>query len=122
MDSEFLIPIAFFAVIGYIVKVVGDNRTKRMLIEKGEVNENLKYLFADKFALAVPSSLKWGMGLIGVGFAIFISQILKAIGIVRGHDADVVMFALIFIIGGIALIAYYFLALNMAKKQETEKV
>ena len=46
MDTDFLIPIMLFGVIGYIVKVVAENRTRRLLAEKGEINENLKYLIS----------------------------------------------------------------------------
>ena len=96
MSSDFLIPISMFASFAYIIKILSDNRLKRMIVEKDQVSEDMKYLFTDKFGLAVPSSLKWGMVMIGVGAAIILAQILSALNIVRGSDYEIVMFALIF--------------------------
>ena len=116
MDADFMIPIALFGIIGYIVKVVSDNRIRRMLIEKGEVNENIQYLFADKLSRNVPSSLKWGMVLIAVGVAFILGQILDF-----GMDEETATIAMMFIFGGAALVVYYFLGSQMLKKQKAEK-
>ncbi len=112
MDSGLLVPIVLFIVIGYVIKVLSDNRVRRILIEKGEISENTKYLFADKFAYAVPSSLKWGMVLIAVGLAFVISQIFPFM------DDDASLMALLFIFGGGALVAYYFVGSRMLNKKE----
>lgn len=111
MHADFIIPVTFFGVIAYIVKVVSDNRIRRLLIEKGEINENLKYLFADRVAAAVPTSLKWGMVFIAVGLAFLFSQVLNF-----GWDNDTALIAMIFLFGGAALVIYYFIAGRMLKK------
>ncbi|MBN1482232.1 hypothetical protein EH223_08240 [candidate division KSB1 bacterium] len=111
MHADFVIPVTLFVVIAYIVKVVSDNRMRRLLVEKGEINENLKYLFADRLSHAVPSSLKWGMVLIAVGLAFLFSQVLD----LGWHD-ETALFAMIFIFGGAALVIYYFIASRMLKK------
>jgi len=121
MDAEFLIPIFLFGSFAYIIKVISDNRLKRLIVEKDQVSEEMKYLFTDKYSLAVPSSLKWGMVMIAVGAAIILAQILDALNIVRGGDYEIVMFALIFILGGAALIVYYVIANRMIQKKELEK-
>ncbi|MBN1465179.1 hypothetical protein JXA02_05415 [candidate division KSB1 bacterium] len=113
MDHGIFVPIVLFGVIAYIVKIAAENRTRRILIEKGEINENLKYLFADKLAYAVPSSLKWGMVLIAVGLAFFISRAVNL-----GMDDETALFALMFLFGGIALVIYYFIGTRMLKNQK----
>ena len=113
MDHGILVPIVLFGVIAYIVKVAADNRTRRILIEKGEINENLKYLFADRLAYAIPSSLKWGMVLIAVGLAFFVSQVFNL-----GMDDETALFALMFLFGGVALVVYYFIGSRMLKNQK----
>jgi len=115
MDTDFMIPIVFFGVIAYIIKIAVENRTRRILIEKGEINENLKYLYADKFIYAVPSSLKWGMVLIALGLAFLFSEIFDF-----GMDEETALFSLMFLFGGAALIIYYFIGSNMLKKEERE--
>jgi hypothetical protein len=121
MDADFLIPIFLFGSFAYIIKVISDNRLKRMIVEKDQVSEDMKYLFTDKFGLAVPSSLKWGMVMIGVGAAIILAQVLSALNIVHGGDYEILMFALIFILGGSALIVYYLIANRMIQKNSLEK-
>lgn len=115
MSTDSFIPITLFLVIAYIIKVVSDNRTRRVLIEKGEINENLKYLYADKLAYAVPSSLKWGMVFIAIGLAFFLSQVIDL-----GRHDETTFFAMLFIFGGAALIVFYFIAGKMQKKAESE--
>jgi len=118
-----LVPIVLFIVIGWIIKVLSDNHTKNLLIEKELVNENVKFLYMDRLEKYVPSSLKWGMVLIALGLAIFLGKILTEIpGIMmRTHDEEAIIFALMFIFGGLALIIYYGVALKMIKKNE-EKI
>lgn len=123
MHTDSLIPIAFFVFIAYMVKIVSENRTRRFLIEKGQVNENVKFLFSDRFSYSVPSSLKWGMVLIAIGAAIIIGRILDAAlpSTYGEFDGEAMTFALMFIFGGVALIVYYALAIKMVKKVENKE-
>jgi len=118
-----LVPIVLFIVIGWIIKVLSDNRTKNMLIQKELVNENVKFLYEDRLDKYVPSSLKWGMVLIALGLAIFIGKILAELpGIMmRSHDEETIIFALMFIFGGLALIIYYSIASKKMKKEEEKE-
>ncbi len=118
-----LVPIVLFIVIGWIIKVLSDNHTKNLLIEKELVNESVKFLYMDRLEKYVPSSLKWGMVLIAIGLAIFLGKILTEVpGIMmRSHDEEPIIFALMFIFGGLALIIYYGVALKMIKKEEEKE-
>jgi len=102
MDKEFLIPIAFFAMVALIVKFVIDHKTRRLLIEKGMVDEKVKYLFKNGTQLL--SSMKWGMVLIGIGLALLISQIF------RYSISEEAGIGLMFLFAGIGFIIYYFMA------------
>lgn len=112
MGSEIGVLFIIFGSITAIVKIISDNRIRRLLIEKGDINENVKFLYADKFAYAVPTSLKWGMVLVALGLAFLVAQFFNF-----RHD-DAVLFALLFIFGGAALVAYYFIGKKMLEKQK----
>lgn len=114
MGSDVFVLLIIFGSITAIVKIISDNRIRRMLIEKGDIDENIKYLFTDKNAYAVPTSLKWGMVLVALGLAFLVSQFLP----VR-HD-EAMLFALLFIFGGAALVAYYFIGKKMLEKQNQQ--
>jgi len=110
-----LVPIVAFVVIAYVIKVVSDNKVRKMAIQKGELDENIKYLVGNYYGYNAPASLKWGMVLLAVGLGIFVGQVIDAIG----FGSDEFTFAMMFIFGGVAMIAYYFIASKMvAKAQE----
>ena len=56
MHSDIIVPIGIFMVFAYVVKVLSDNHLRRMLIEKGQVNESAKYLFMGQVDKNVPSA------------------------------------------------------------------
>lgn len=106
-----LIPIVMFITIGYVIKVLSDNVTKRKLIEKGVVDENIKYLY-DQPGSRITATLKWGMVMIGIGLAIIIAYLF-------GYDIeDEITFALLFIFAGLGLLFFYIIA---NKKSDTTK-
>ncbi len=117
-----LVPIILFIVIGWIIKILSDNNVKRLLITQGKLDENAKYLYIDKLERYVPTSLKWGMVMIALGLAIFIGKIVDAMNITGfgRNDEEALIFSLMFIFGGTALIIYYVIASRMAKKAEEE--
>ena len=106
-DPEFVAPIGFFLVIGWIVKIVLDYRIKQKLIEKGLLDEKVKFLYRGNVAL---SNLKWGMVLIGIGFAIVLRQWFPY------SLSDDGMLGLIFLLAGLSFLVYYFLASKIEKK------
>ena len=99
---ESVIPITLFIIIGLIIKWGMDNKTRRLLIEKGMVDEKLKYLFTEPPQSL--SSMKWGMVLIGIGLALFIGQIFSS------DLTEEATMGLMFLFAGLGFIIYYFMA------------
>jgi hypothetical protein len=111
---EMLPLIVFFGVVAYVVKIILDNSTKKKLIDKGMVDENVKYLYLDKPKSQTLSALKWGMVAIGIGIAIFIGQMVK-------YDLrEEVTIGCMFVFGGLALVIYYPIANRMLEKHKQE--
>lgn len=111
---EMLPLIVFFVVVAYVIKIILDNATRKKLIDKGMVDENVKYLYLDKPSSQNLSALKWGMVAIAIGVAIFIGQMVQ-------YDLrDEVTIGCMFIFGGLALVIYYPIANRMLEKHKRE--
>ena len=108
--TEELVPIALFAAIVYIIKTISDNRVRKLLIEKGKVDQDLAYLYQAEVRNRVPSSLKWGLVSIAIGVALLLSS---------GWSEEL-KFATMFIFAGCALVLYYFIASAMLPKQKQQ--
>jgi len=100
--------IVFFT-IGFVVKIILDYSMRKRLIEKGIVDENVKYLFSQGGPAA--SSLKWGMIMVGVGVAIIIGKLVPY------RWSDEITVSGMFILAGLALIVYYFVAPMLDKSK-----
>lgn len=109
-EFEVLIPIAFFVMIFLIIRTVSENRTRRLLVERGLVDEKVKHLFARNGRDNPLVSLKWGMVLIGIGLALAIGEMFP-----RTFSETAVM-GLMVLFAGIAFIIYYVLG----SKQQAE--
>ncbi len=116
MDGDIIVPIGIFIAFAYTVKVLSDNRLRRQLIEKGQVNESVKYLFMDRSDKNVPSSLKGGMVLIGIGVAVLIGQL------VPHHMMEEVTIGGMFLLAGLGLVLYYFIASRLVEKDKPENL
>ena len=99
-DESVLVVIIVFGSILLFVKIFADSKIRGKLIDKGMVDENIKYLSGTN----VPASLKWGMVLISMGLAFFIGLLFPEA--IRGE----ITFGSLFILGGAALIIYYLMA------------
>jgi hypothetical protein len=101
MNAEFLIPVAFFAMIYGIVYLLVRRKERQALIEKG--------LNASIFETQVRSlgSLKWGLLLVGIGVGIILGKILGAYTALEEEPA---YFSMICLFGGLALIIYHIIA------------
>ncbi|MDZ7331401.1 MAG: hypothetical protein ONB13_13025 [candidate division KSB1 bacterium] len=110
-----LVPLAFFIAVAYVIKLLSDNKIRRLAIEKGLLNENMKYLFLDRFEGKVPASLKWGFVLVGIGLAFFVGQMAP-----RGAFEEVTIGAMFFF-AGLGLIVYYFVAKRIYSKAKEEE-
>lgn len=110
------VPIVIVIVIAVIVKIISDNRIRRLAIEKGVVNEDMKFLYSDRFEGKVPSSLKWGFVLIGIGLALFIGQVVPY------RMTDEITIGGMFLFAGTGLVVYYFVANRIYKKAKQEEL
>lgn len=104
-----LIVTAIFWSFVFVIKILSDNHVRKMLIEKGMVNEKIQYLFAGRNDVAAPASLKWGMVLFGIGLAFLIGQFVPSM-------KEEITIALIFIFGGLGLLIYYFISKRWSEK------
>jgi len=100
---EPFIPIVMFISFAWMVKALSDNKTKRMIIEKAGLNENIKYLYYEPNKQA-NSSLKWGIVLVALGVALVIYKLFFF------YESEEVAFGIMFLFAGAGLILYYFLA------------
>jgi hypothetical protein len=106
--------IVFLVVLVVIVKIIVENRTRHKLIDKGLVDENIKYLFPSKPKSQPLSSLKWGMVCMAIGIALFIGQIAPP------DLVEEVTIGAMFVLAGLALVIYYPIANTMLKKSKEE--
>jgi hypothetical protein len=108
MDADILVPLGFFAMTFGIVYVAIKRKERRQLIDKGLDASILEPKHN------VPSSLKWGMVLVGIGVGILLGKILAAYT-TMGDETS--MFSMMCLFGGLALVIYYFVERNMEKKE-----
>lgn len=116
MDLDFLIPISFFIIVGYIIKVISDNKVRKNLVEKGMIDENVKFLYADRVQLQYLSSLKWGLVLVGLGLAFFFGRLFAS------DISDEMTVGGMFLFAGLGFLVYYFVAKQILDKKNQENV
>ena len=107
---EALPPIIIFAVFALAFRWYLDYRMKQKLIEKGLIGEQAKMLERDYLSRFPMSSLKWGMILTFVGIAVIVVQSLPR------YTEDEVIFGIIVLAAGVALLLYYFIADRLQSK------
>jgi hypothetical protein len=120
-NSEILIPITLFMMIGVIVWVSVTTRHKeRMtLIEKGlnpSEYEGLKAFKAQGLFSNPMASLKWGMVMVSLGLGLLVGFIISYAMI--EEDKGFIIFSCLFIFGGAGLILYYLVAAGKAKSEK----
>ena len=115
MDVEILVPIAFFAVIGWIVKVISDNRIRRKVLDQRVSDELAEAILKNNAAApSALSALKWGLVVLAVGGALVLVQLLSI-------DADEPLtFGLLFLAAGAGLVSYYLIA-SQDERVDTEQ-
>lgn len=111
--EEIFIPLIIFGSVVAIVKIVSDTRTKRMLIERGMVDDRVRQLLEAQNELTTLANVKWGIVLVAAGLAILVSRMLDS----RWWDNEGLA-ALILIFGGAAFLIYYVLANGRLKEIE----
>ena len=113
MNEQF-IPIAMFAMLAYVVKVISDNNLRRTIAKNNQITEEVKYLLGTPRKDYVPASLKWGLVLLAVGIGASLGQL------VQEELREQFTIAFMLIGGGLALVIYYFTARKQQKKEESE--
>lgn len=107
MTTEFLVPIACFAMIFGIVYIVVRRKERLAMIEKGADPSIFER------GSKAPTSLKWGMLFVGIGVGILLGKIFAAYSCL-GEEAS--MFSMICLFGGLSLVIYHFVERAMVKK------
>jgi len=97
---EVLEPLAVFAGIALVLKIITDSILRNKLVNRGQVDENIKYLFTQS-GFRKKSDIKWGLVLVGIGLAIMIYQFTEI--------TSEAVIGLMFLFAGIAFLASYFL-------------
>jgi hypothetical protein len=108
MLKDVLVPMVIFGSMIYGLKFWLDYRLRRLLIEKGQIDEKVKFLYEKSAGDNVPGSLKWGMVLVAIGLAIFLAPMLAS-------DHEEYTIGLMALFGGVALVGYHILAMRMTK-------
>jgi hypothetical protein len=106
--EDVVVPIAIFGSFAYMFRIWLEYKTRKLLVEKGLVDEKVKFLYHQAADAQIPSSLKWGMVLIAMGLAIFVAQ-----QVAYNEEEYVIAFMALF--GGIAMLVYHFLAMRWIK-------
>jgi len=104
--------LVIFPTFGLMLKWYLDYRTRKHLIEKGLVDEKVKFLQFNKMEHFAPSSLKWGLVLLFVGVAIVILRVVSA------YVPDEVVLGTMLIAAGLGLLVYYIVADAARKRHE----
>ncbi|MEI7982751.1 MAG: DUF6249 domain-containing protein [Bacteroidota bacterium] len=105
MTNEFLIPVAFFAMVYGVVYLFVRKKERLALIQQGA---DASIFESNKSG---PTSLKWGLLLVGIGIGILLGKVLA---VYTTLDEEPAFFSMICLFGGLGLIIYHLLA----KKQE----
>ncbi len=107
--------IGFFVATAFIVRIIFDYKIRAKLIEKGMVDENIKYLYAQRPETQTLSSLKWGIILIAVGVPVFIGRVVL-IQMVPPDSADAITIGGMLVCSGLGLCLYYLIASRKMRK------
>ena len=99
MDLGFLIPVAFFAMIVWIVKIISDNKIRKRALENGNLKESIKHLWEKSYANRPLQNIKWAIIFAGVGLSILVAHIFAL--------AEAVAIGLSAIVVAVALFVYY---------------
>ncbi len=109
MQDALIVFIIFFSFVS-IIKILSENRTRRMLINKGELNKELLPLLTSGMVSNPMQSMMWGLVLVGIGLALLLGRLLPE------DISSEITLALMFLFAGVGFLIYYHLS-----KKQTEK-
>ena len=98
---EFLVSIAFFTMIVWIVKIISDNKIRKRALENGNLKESMKYLWEKSYANKPLQNVKWAIIFAGVGIVILIAHLFCL--------AESVALGLVALVVSLSLLVYYFM-------------
>jgi hypothetical protein len=100
-----LIVFVIFGTAAFVIKVVSDNRIRRRIVESGQVDEKVKYLYfgSGKRLFDPLSNVKWGMVLIAIGLALLLGQLFPY------NITEEMTIGFMFLFAGLAFLIYYFI-------------
>ncbi|MCP4568890.1 MAG: hypothetical protein GY841_15045 [FCB group bacterium] len=106
--------IIIFPTFAMALKWYLDYRTRLKLIEKGLVDEKIKYLDFGGLGQYAPTSLKWGLVLV------FVGVVIVGLRLIVDDVAGEIALGVMLIAAGLALLLYYGIA-GMARKKIIEE-
>ena len=112
--GEAIAPVAVFGGFVWIIKIICDYKTRNKLIDKGLVDEKVKFLYRDGSATRALSNLKWGIVLIGIGLAAMMGYWFP-----RTFSEEGVI-GLMFLFAGLGFLTYYFVAAQKSPDEHQE--
>jgi hypothetical protein len=104
--------LALFTATAVIVKIALDHRTRQKLIDKGMVDEKVKYLYHETGEKRALGALKWALVLIGIGLAVIVGQLVPE------RMMEEITAAGMFLLAGIGLLVYYIIASRVMKRHK----
>lgn len=110
MQDVFEMAIVFTAIVA-VIKIIADWRLRTRLIDKGLVDEKVKFLYEDGLGKAM-SNLKWGLVLVGIGLAALLGQIFDY------YIEPESVIGLMFIFAGIGFLVYYGFASKQIRREQ----
>lgn len=114
--GDVVTPIGIFLVFGWMIKTICDYKTRKHLIDKGLVDEKVKFLYDSGANVKALSNLKWGIVLIGIGLAAIFSYWWPG----TFHEEGTI--GLMFLFAGIGFLAYYFMAPKISEHKRDSQV
>ena len=115
---EILVPFIVFASIGIVLWKFFDSRQRVRIaaIEKGNIDENMRYLFSTMSRPSRHGALKWGLAALFVGLALMASIPLQAYEWAQYHQGEIII-GLACTAGGLAFLLYYFIEGKMERRE-----
>ena len=107
--------IIIFPTFAIALKWYLDYRTRLKLIEKGLVDEKVKYLDFGNLGQYAPTSLKWGLVLV------FVGVVIVGLRMISDDVAGEIALGIMLIAAGLALLLYYGIAGANRKRMLLER-
>lgn len=114
LHDVLIVSVIFFSFLAF-VKILVDHSVRSKLIQKDMVDEKVKFLYFNSHDYRAPSSLKWGLVLIGIGLAFVIGTLVP-----ERLEGEIIV-GCIFLFAGIAFMSYYFIAKSIIQKEDEAK-